>query len=320
MKKICKNCGEINPYDAIWCIKCSHELNNNTQLFNETPNQETNNKTLSEKEREKKDLEELQKYISTIKHEKNKQNLDLPYKKIALIFIFIFFLVSVFFIVNQYGTQSQEFNWEGYGMPWDSNSLPGMDEMPWDGATFTLEYPTTFTTTSEINTDFWFEGNNIQTNKGFTFEIKTIQEYTLEGIVLAYRTYSKNDYTIDHTTLISPIDMFIGINNVQTNPNDYPIKIKTYHNRVIWWEFQGTSQTNCIYLRKNSGNNHIIPHNQEVLNQLKNIDLKDKILIQGSLVNIYWDYNNMNYKWTTDTKIGNTACEVILVDSITILN
>ncbi|EMR74707.1 hypothetical protein MBGDF03_00994 [Thermoplasmatales archaeon SCGC AB-540-F20] len=66
------------------------------------------------------------------------------------------------------------------------------------------------------------------------------------------------------------------------------------------------------------GNNHIIPHNEKVLNELQNISINDNVVIEGSLVNLYGTRGDQNYYWNTDTQIGNFNCEIILVDIITI--
>lgn len=66
------------------------------------------------------------------------------------------------------------------------------------------------------------------------------------------------------------------------------------------------------------GNNHIIPHNEQVLYQLQNVSINDNVLIEGNLVNLYGTRGDENYHWTTDTQIGNYDCEVILVDEMTI--
>ena len=169
----------------------------------------------------------------------------------------------------------------------------------------------------KINEDFWFEGNYLNTSDGWTFTMNKVKDYTLDGIVLGLKTYSKNDFPYKPINIFSPIDLVIGIEDVKNNPDKYPYAI-TYQYRGYWVTFQGGSAAVSDYMRTHMGNNHIIPHNEKVLNELKNISIKDVVVIEGSLVNLYGTRGDQNYYWNTDTQIGNFNCEIILVDVITI--
>ena len=56
----------------------------------------------------------------------------------------------------------------------------------------------------------------------------------------------------------------------------------------------------------------------QILNKLKTIDIGDIVTINGSYVNVYGRQgnNDITYSWTTDTNIGDSNFEIILVDSI----
>lgn len=170
----------------------------------------------------------------------------------------------------------------------------------------------------KINEDFWFEGDKLITSDGWTFTITEVKDYTLDGIVLGLKTYEKNNLPYRPINTFSPIDILIGIDDVKNNPDKYPFTITSFRDRYAYWMFNGDLTTDYNYFKTHTGNNHIIPHNEEVLHELSNLSENDHVIIEGSLVNLYGTKGDQYYRWDTDTGIGNFKCEVILVDSITI--
>jgi len=171
----------------------------------------------------------------------------------------------------------------------------------------------------QINKDFWFEEDKIITDEGWTFTMDKVKDYTLNGIVLALNTYSRHDTPYDPCNIFSPIDLCIGIDDVKDNINKYDYSITSFHNRKVCWYLYYDDIAEYQYFKSHTGNNHIIPHNGDVLKMLQNISVKDIVLIRGSLVNLYGSRGGETFTWTTDTCIGNYRCEVILVDELTIL-
>jgi hypothetical protein len=169
----------------------------------------------------------------------------------------------------------------------------------------------------KINNDFWFEGSYLNTSDGWSFTMNKVKDYTLNGIVLGLKTYTKNDYPYRPINIFSPIDLVIGIDDVAEHPEKYPFSIR-YEYRGYWCTINGLTIVESEYMKTHMGNNHIIPHNQLVLNQLKNISINDYVVIEGSLVNLYGSRGGEQYYWTTDTQIGNYNCEIILVDNLII--
>jgi hypothetical protein len=137
--------------------------------------------------------------------------------------------------------------------------------------------------------------------------------------VLGLKTYKKSDSPYRPINIFSPIDLVIGIEDIKENPDDYPYSI-SYVYRGYWLTYQNANAANYEYMRTHMGNNHIIPHNENVLNQLSNISIKDCCIIKGSIVNLYGSRGNEYYTWDSDTNIGNYDCEIILVDEISINN
>jgi hypothetical protein len=186
---------------------------------------------------------------------------------------------------------------------------------------FVFGYHEDLTIKCQINEDFWFDGNFLNTSEGWSFTLTKVKNYTLEGRILATKIYDKNNFPYDPCNIFSPIDLFIGIGDVQTNPGSYDYSITSFNHRVVTWYMNYDDINDYYYFRSHTGNNHIIPHNAEVLNTLaNNISRGDVVILEGSLVNLYGTKGNQYWKWTTDTSIGNYNCEIILVDRIQILN
>jgi len=171
----------------------------------------------------------------------------------------------------------------------------------------------------KINEDFYFDGKYLNTSDGWCFTMTKLKDYTLDGIVLGLKTYKKSDSPYRPINIFSPIDLVIGIEDIKDNTDSYPYSI-TYCYRGYWLTYQNSNAANYEYMRLHMGNNHIIPHNEQVLNQLSNISIDDCIFIKGSLVNLYGTRGSEYYSWTSDTHIGNYACEIILVDELIITN
>jgi hypothetical protein len=166
-----------------------------------------------------------------------------------------------------------------------------------------------------INEDFWFEGKFLNTSDGWSFTMTKLKDYNLDGIILGLKTYKKSDSPYRPINIFSPIDLVIGVDDIKENPDNYPYSI-SYCYRGYWLTYQNANAANYEYMRIHMGNNHIIPHNEDVLNHLSNISIDDCVLIKGSLVNLYGIRGSEYYSWTSDTNIGNYACEIILVDEI----
>jgi hypothetical protein len=172
----------------------------------------------------------------------------------------------------------------------------------------------------QINEDFWFEGNYLNTSQGWSFVLTKRMEYTLEGRILAMKTYDKNDFPYDPCNIFSPIDLVIGIGDIQTNPEKYQYSITSFSQRTVSWYLAYNDVNDYYYFQSHTGNNHIIPHTQEVLNKLTyNISTADVVILEGSLVDVYGTRGSEYWRWTTDTAIGNYDCEILLVDNIEIV-
>ena len=303
LKKICPNCGFENSNSAFWCKKCNTKL---TQGFS---NDEIK---IKKEDIEKQKIEELKnynRYLSKIEIQKTSQNFNFSFLKLSLIIIAIIVICLIcFYFIS---------NFEGFvGSPKDN--IPYLSSNKNNNQIKPSSYSVDSDIIGEFNKDYWFEGSKIKTDYYWTFTIETVKEdYTLDGIILDIKTYDIDDYEKDKTYIISPVDLFIGVEDVKDNPENYPFTTSSFTNREIIIQYS-IQNTNKDYFDTHVGNNHIIPHNQQVFNKLKNLKTFDKIIIKGDLVNIYGKFSRSNVDWLTDTKIGNSNCEIILINQITV--
>ncbi len=164
--------------------------------------------------------------------------------------------------------------------------------------------------------DFWFEENQLITRYGWNFTVTPVEDSTVEGIVLAVKQYGVNEYPYKVVNLFSPVDVFIGIDDVQENPTNYPYLVNDFTNRVCYVKYTGGSIQDMAYFQSHTGTVHIIPHTSEVANNLSEIDVKDIIRLEGMFVDLYGKKGDDNYVWETDNMIGNFESEIFLVDTI----
>jgi hypothetical protein len=170
----------------------------------------------------------------------------------------------------------------------------------------------------QFNEDFWFEEDKIITSDGWTITMDRVQDYTLDGRVLALKTYNKHDSPYDPCNYFCPIDLFIGVDDVKANPDNYDYSIRSFSNRKVFWYMTYDTISDYNYFKSHTGNNHLIPHNEDVLNMMQNISVYDQVLIIGGLVNLYGERDGETIYRSTDTHIGNYDCEAILVDELII--
>ncbi|GEM_PF-1580678 len=331
MTKNCPKCGYENPDYAFWCLNCNNKLITNPSTT--------------------ESIDTSEDYESQI--EKLEQKIKLPYttsqSQIGLAFtalkipittiIIVAIIASSFYIFINFNDTTTDFDWDRFGgpldnfdwdkyggCPWDENSIPYLDNnFPWaenqnsDDTSKFSGGSHEFTDVGKFDVDYWFNGDTIETNTGWTFSISKVKDCTFQGIVLDYYVYNKDGSVYNPTETFSPVDIFFGYDDIVENPGKYPYKILNHLYRVIFFQCTGEAYAqNYFYLH--CSNTHIIPHNKEVLNKLLTINVGGVISLSGSYVDVYGSHyqNNTRCSWTTDTEIGNWHCEIILVDTIDI--
>ena len=172
-----------------------------------------------------------------------------------------------------------------------------------------------FTDVGEFGEDYWFEGDTLKTKDGWTFKITEVAACDIECVALAVNVYHIHDFPSRPINTFSPLDIWIGVDDVRENTSDYDYEVRSYDDRHISWSLKGD---NFEYFRAHTGNTHIVPHNKEVAEAIMTIEEGDKLTLEGYFVNFYGTKDDKTYEWTTDTTIGNYDCEIILLDYLKI--
>jgi hypothetical protein len=314
MVKICPKCKNENPDDAFWCENCKNRLIQNI-IKNEKTYDDYEKTTETKK----------QKTILPYEDKLSKRQVTLSMLKIpfAIIFIAVLIFSTFYFITNVVKT---DFDWDQYGgcpwdennLPWDNSNFPWVQDLSMDNILNSLDGSYEFTDIGQINNDYWFIGDSIKTQTGWTFTITKVEDCSYTAKVLDYYVYNKGDVIYQPSEIFSPIDIFLGFEDILEHPEKYPYRVVSHFYRGVFVQCTASNAYEQNYFMTHCTNTHIIPHSQEVINTLMNIEIGDIITISGSYVDVYGSHSgdNTKYSWTTDTVIGNPHCEIILLDSV----
>ena len=318
MVKICPKCGTSNSDDTFWCIDCDTKLVDGISLQREKESESYN-----ELER-RKDIPPAKRIELPTEKESNLLIYGSMFK-IPLLIIFIVIIIGVFWYMfynvdiayagyadtlyweNIQNNDLPWSDWSNLDTPWNNNNVQGSTKTYWDNSKG-------WNNVGEINVDYWFEGDTIRTSDGWTFTITKPMDFSIDGRILDMRVWDKDD---DEINIFSPCDLFIGIDDVKDNPDNYPFVTTGYSNRCIYTVFTGGG-TEYVYFRPHVDNNHIIPHSKKVLNTLKTLDVGDLVIIEGSIANVHGQKGRTKINWVGDTSFETFGCQVILVDSVVV--
>jgi len=173
----------------------------------------------------------------------------------------------------------------------------------------------------KFGTDYWFEIDEngkevLKTLDGWTHELNIIKNYTLDGIILGTHHYYMHETPYQPENVFSPVDILVGVDDVAENVSKYDYHITSYKNREVKWYLYYDNYEDFEYFKTHTGNNHLIPHNNDAYSMMLKLEKYDKFLLSGQIVEIDGSKDGSWFKWDSDTEIGNYACEVILVDYI----
>ena len=147
------------------------------------------------------------------------------------------------------------------------------------------------------------------------FTITPVAEYRISGMVVSKETYSSN-----WDGKISPVDLTIVWGRLAEPEYD---RYVTYSqgNRWYFYQYQPGSPFDNSFVISHSANNHIIPANENIHEAVKTIGKKDKVMLEGVLVNIKGTYKGQPVTWNSSlsrTDTGNGSCELFYVSKVRI--
>ena len=154
----------------------------------------------------------------------------------------------------------------------------------------------------------------IETKRG-RYTLTPVAEYQLAGKVV-----SKEAYSHGWEAEISPLDLAMVWGKLAESEYEKYVSF-SQGNRWYFYQYQPDSPINHSYILSHSSNNHIIPATENLLLALKAVGKKEKIILEGFLVNVKGTYQGGTVFWNTSTTrkdTGNGSCELIYVTKIKI--
>lgn len=147
------------------------------------------------------------------------------------------------------------------------------------------------------------------------FTITPVAEYKLSGIVVGQGNYSSA-----WDGKISPVDLAIAWGKLAEAHSDRYVTF-TQGNRWYFYQFKSGNDFEPSYIVSHSSNNHIIPANENIRKAAKMARKKDKVILEGFLVNLKGIYKEQPVVWNTSlsrTDAGSGSCELFYVLKIRI--
>lgn len=142
-----------------------------------------------------------------------------------------------------------------------------------------------------------------------------LAEYKLTGMVVSVESYSS-----DWESIISPYDLAIVWGKL-AEPQYERFISYSQRNRWYFYRYKKDCPLSEGYIISHSSNNHIIPEGENIRRAIKTIKKKDKVVLEGFLVNVKGTYKGQTIYWNTSlsrSDTGNGSCEIIYLSKIRI--
>jgi hypothetical protein len=171
------------------------------------------------------------------------------------------------------------------------------------------------TSRDPIQTSYKSDEPIIREIKNGHFTITPVAEYKISGVVVSKETYSS-----EWEGKISPVDLAVVWGKLAEPEYDRYITY-SQSNRWYFYKYKQESPFDNSYIISHSANNHIIPANENIHEAVKTIGRKDKVVLEGFLVDIKGNYKGQTVIWNTSlsrTDTGNGSCELFYVSKVRI--
>lgn len=171
------------------------------------------------------------------------------------------------------------------------------------------------TSQDPIQTPYKSDEPIIKEIKNGQITIMPVAEYKISGVVVGKGTYSS-----DWDGEISPVDLAIAWGKLaEPEYGRYVTYSKGY--RWYFYQYKPGSPFDNSYIVSHSSNNHIMPASENVRRAVKAVGKKDKVVLEGFLVNLKGTYKGQPVSWNTSlsrTDTGNGSCELFYVSKVRI--
>jgi hypothetical protein len=153
------------------------------------------------------------------------------------------------------------------------------------------------------------------TVKKSSFTLIPMARYKLSGRVVSTESYSDG-----WESTLSPVDLAIVWGKPAEPSYDKYISY-SHSGRWYFFKMKADSPLDTTYVANHSANNHIVPVNQNVSRAVQSVSKKDKVVLEGFLVNVRGVVKGKEVAWNTSlsrTDTGNGSCELFYVTKVRI--
>jgi len=160
--------------------------------------------------------------------------------------------------------------------------------------------------------------------EGFTLKLKDGQldlnpaaAYKISAVVVG-----KEPYSSGWSGQLSPIDLALAWGKA-ADPESKKYVSFSQGNRWYFFTYEAGAPFDRTYIARHSSNNHIIPATENVLKAVRSVGKRQKIVLEGLLVNIQGSYEGQRVWWSTSLTrddSGDHSCELFYVTKVRIDN
>lgn len=150
-------------------------------------------------------------------------------------------------------------------------------------------------------------------------QLNGFQITRLEPYAGTFRVLSRENYHIGDTAKISPVDFALGW-GAMADPNVYKHISIRQSNRWYYWRYENTPPIPHREIETQSANTHLIPATELIAKQLSDIDQDNLIQLKGYLVEVTGENGFVWRSSLTREDTGNGACELMLVEEVSVIS
>ena len=149
--------------------------------------------------------------------------------------------------------------------------------------------------------------------------ITKVHTYTIQAKVIDVQQYMEFNYM----NKLSPVDFGLAWGFMAEDKNQDKLTFSSNGSRFLRFHYNDDGWLASVgghnAVNQHVSNNHMIPANKKIKNQLISIKKGDFVQFEGFLVNVYSTVENESFTWhSSDSRIdtGDGACEIIYVTDV----
>lgn len=149
--------------------------------------------------------------------------------------------------------------------------------------------------------------------------ITKVHTYTIQARVVDVQQYMEFNFM----NRLSPVDLGLAWGFMAEDKNQGKLTFSSNGSRFLHFQYNDDGWVSSVggrnAVHQHVSNNHMIPANKKIKNQLISIKKGDYVQFEGFLVNVYSTVENESFTWnSSDSRIdtGDGACEIIYVTDV----